>query len=247
MKLDDRVALVTGGGTGIGRALALELAEAGAAAVVVCGRRRAPLEEVAAAHAAVHAHVADLAAPGAADALIAAVVGAHGRLDLLVNNAGVQYPEEVGSEAFDPAHADETLTVNLAAPIHLVHAALPHLRARPNGAAIVNVTSALAVTPKRSSPVYCASKAGLRSFTRALRYGLQGSGVRVLEVLPPLVDTPMTAGRERQRALSPERVAKEVVAALRDERTEAYVGGAGPLAWAERLAPGFVGRVMRRR
>lgn len=245
MELRDTVALVTGGGTGIGRALALALAEAGAR-VVVTGRRTAPLEGIAAAHPAVQARPADLTAPGAPEALIEQVVASAGRLDILVNNAGVQYPEEPGAPDFDPAHADETLALNLAAPIHLVHAALPHLRARP-AAAIVNVTSALAITPKRSSPVYCASKAGLRSFTRALRYALAGTGVRVLEVLPPLVRTAMTEGRAGRRALAPERVALETLAALRADHEEVFVAGAGPLSWAERLAPGLVSRVMRRR
>lgn len=245
MELANTVALVTGGGTGIGRALALALAEAGAT-VVVAGRRPGPLAEVVARHAAVHARAADVADPAAADALVAWVIATFGRLDLLVNNAGVQYPEEPGTPEFDPAHAAETLAVNLAAPIRLVHAALPHLRARP-AAAVVNVTSALALTPKRSSPVYCASKAGLRSFTRALRYGLAGTGVRVVEVLPPLVETAMTAGRASRRALRPERVALETVAALRADHEEVLVAGAAPLSWAERLVPGIVEKVMRRR
>lgn len=106
------------------------------------------------------------------------------------------------------------------------------------------MTSALALVPKRSAPVYCATKAALRSFTRSLRCQLAGTPVRVVEVLPPLVDTAMTAGRGRGK-LAPDVVARAIVRSLEGGGDEVRIGKTKWLFAAHRLSPALAGRLMR--
>jgi uncharacterized oxidoreductase len=111
---------------------------------------------------------------------------------------------------------------------------------------IVNVSSSLAITPKASAPVYCATKAAVHSFSRSLRYQLEDaeSRVAVLDVMPPLVDTAMTAGRW-QGKLRPEDVAEAVLAAILEGRQVLKLGDAARLDILNRLAPEFAARRVR--
>jgi NAD(P)-dependent dehydrogenase (short-subunit alcohol dehydrogenase family) len=137
-------------------------------------------------------HQADLADDAAAAALVPAVLAAHGRLDVLVNNAGVSRPvPHADLAALTAAAWRELLDVNLIAPWLLCTAALPALR--ESGGCIVNVTSHAGVRPKGSSVAYAASKAALNHVTKLLAAAL-GPDVRVNAVAPGLVDTPLTAG-----------------------------------------------------
>ena len=113
----------------------------------------------------------------------------------------------------------------------------------PHGA-IVNVTSGLALAPKAASAPYCASKAALRSHSQALRWQLRATPVRVVEALPPLVRTEMTAGRN-DGAMEPAACAQQIVRGLRNDRTEIYVGKAQLLRIIMRVAPSLGRRIMR--
>lgn len=111
---------------------------------------------------------------------------------------------------------------------------------------IVNVTSGLALAPKQSAPVYCAAKAGLRSFTKALRYQSEARAprLRVVEALPPLVDTEMTRGRGRGK-ISAEACAAEIVSGMEVGRNSIYVGRAKLLRTIQGLSPSLADRIMR--
>ena len=119
-------------------------------------------------------------------------------IDVLINNAGMGANHDFRLAPPDPENDERTLWLNLHAPIRLIVRLMPVLRTRPE-AMIVNVTSGLAIAPNAGAPVYCATKAALRSYTMALRGQLKGTGVHVLEALPPMVDTQMTAGRWQQQ------------------------------------------------
>ncbi len=186
MELSGNTALVTGGATGIGLAIARRLLAAGSR-VIVCGRREEALRAAAAAHPGLVTRVCDVASEGEREALAAWVTAEHPELNVLVNNAGVQRRLQLA--AGEPwSDTRQEIAINFDAPVHLTLRLLPHLRARPD-AAVVNVTSGLAFVPLAGVPVYCATKAALRSFTLSLRYQLVGSSVRVVEVIPPAVDT----------------------------------------------------------
>jgi len=142
----------------------------------------------------------------------------------------------------EPNQSEDCLFLNVTAPIHLATRLLPMLRARPE-AMIVNVTSGLAIAPRAASPIYCATKAALRSFSMALRAQLKGSGVHVLEVLPPVVETKMTASRSGGKMPAAE-CARQAVAAMEAGRDEANVGQVKLLRFVYSLSPALARRVM---
>lgn len=189
MGLSGRTVLVTGAGTGIGRAVALRLVDSGAN-VVLIGRRKAALAEVAG-HAradgpTVMVAAADVGDPAAVDRVVSETLARFGRIDGLVNNAGVARFAPV--DKADPADLDEMLDAHLRGPVHLVRACLPALREHEGS--VVNVSSvggALAM-PNRS--LYGATKAALNSLTRSLAREL-APRVRVNAILPGPVETPI--------------------------------------------------------
>ena len=241
MNVKDKRVLVTGGRRGIGLALVELLLDHGARVTVV-GRDPAGLKQLES-RLDVETLAADLSDPSAVHMLAAEVVARYSDLDILVNNAGVQ--REVNFASFPPfAGLNDEITVNLTAPITLTAALLPQLSARPQ-AAIVNIVSALALAPKKTTPVYCATKAGLHSFSQALRAQLVTTSVRVLEVFPPVVDTDMTAHRDVDK-VEPEDVARATIAGLESEQDEVWIGKARWLPMLARLAPALVRRILNR-
>jgi uncharacterized oxidoreductase len=239
MNLSGKMALVTGGTDGIGREIARQLRAKGAS-VIVHGRNP---ERIAAARAeGFETIAADLSGMDGLEALVAAL--GERPLDILVNNAGVGAAYRV-DEPIDPGEVDHCLFLNLHAPIHLATRLLPGLRERPE-AMIVNVTSGLAIAPRAGSPVYCATKAALRSFTMTLRRQLAGTRVHVLEALPPLVDTAMTASNTRHAKMSAAECARRIVAAMEAGHDEANVGATIWLRRLYSLSPALARRLMLR-
>lgn len=248
MRLEGKRMVVTGATRGIGLALARQLVAAGAQVIGVA-RDGAALEALTRELGAGFAPVAcDLADPAARAALIGRLTGDLAPVDGLINNAGLQLPTDFFTA--DPGRIGEDIAaevaINLTAPLELAGALIRHLADRPE-AAILNVTSGLALVPKEASPVYCATKAGLQSFTTALRYQAEthGNRVRVIEAVMALVDTGMTEGRGRGK-LSPERAAGELIAGLRQGRDRIWVGKTALLRVIHRLAPGLAARMLRR-
>lgn len=192
MKLKDRVALITGGGTGIGAATARLFAEEGAA-VCVTGRREAPLDEVVAAVQAAGrralAVTGDVATTEDCQHMADETIAAFGRIDVLVNNAGtatLMDAHETADELWD-----QTIATNLSGAFRLIRAVLPGMMARETGS-IVNVSSILGQSGMKRSAAYGASKAGLDQLTRILAVEYADRGIRVNAVAPAWVDTPMT-------------------------------------------------------
>lgn len=247
MKLSGATVLVTGATRGIGRELTGQLVSLGAT-VVAAGRDAAALAEMTATYReAVLPWRIDLADPHAVDALIHDLPRQHPSLSALVNNAATQTLTDFLSD--DPAALHPVLrreiAVNLDAVVALSTGLLPHLRARP-AAAIVNITTGLALAPKRSAPVYCATKAGVRTFTRALRYQCQQAAphVRVIDAVMALVDTDMTSGRGHGK-ITPEAAAGAVIAAIHRDSDETYIGKVRLLRAIMRLSPALGYRMLR--
>ena len=239
MDVKAKTALVTGGTDGIGLEIARQL-QAKGASVIVCGRREDLLAS--ARNEGFEAFQADLStASGCAELSVA--LNNHS-IDILVNNAGMSGNFGPG-EPLDLALTDKAIFLNLNAPIHLIGVFLPRLLARPV-AAIVNVTSGLAIAPRAGGPVYCASKAGLRSFTQSLRHNLRGTSVHVIEALPPVVDTAMTQGRVSGNKMSAQECAAQIVDAIESNSTEANVGLVKLLQLVHSISPALARRVMIR-
>ncbi|HWU64537.1 MAG TPA: SDR family NAD(P)-dependent oxidoreductase [Ensifer sp.] len=247
MLLDGIKALVTGGSSGVGQTLALRLVDAGAT-VIITGRDSARLDAAAEMHPGKIIPIAtDLADPAAVDDLIATLHRDHPDLSLLVNNAGVQYLLDPTGD--DPentlALAREEIAVNLAAPAALTIGLTPLLKRRGQ-AMIVNISSGLAVSPKTSAPIYCATKAALGSLTRTTRYRMEDVRlpVRVMHVVLPLVDTPMTTGRGSGK-MTPEAVAGIIADGIHKDRNEVWIGKARILRFLAVVAPGIAVRLLR--
>ena len=241
-QLQGKLALVTGGTDGIGAALIRQLRAKGA---VVITSGRDPARVAATRSAGFEVIEADLSVPAGVEALLAGV-GAR-PLDVLINNAGAGVTHDFREAAQpDLAAAEAVIYLNLNAPIALITRLMPILRARPEAmpsAMIVNVTSGLAIAPSASTPVYCATKAGLRSYTLALRGQLAGSGVHVLEVLPPVVETKMTTDLATQKMTAAD-CARQIVAAIETNADEANVGSVKLLRAVYSLSPGLARRMM---
>ncbi|WP_379921689.1 SDR family oxidoreductase [Erythrobacter sp. R86502] len=239
MDLNDKNVLLTGGSAGIGREMARQL-QAKGARVILTGRDPARLDSMRA--EGFEALTADLSNAAGVDALLA-LLGDR-PLDVLINNAGQLVDHDFRKGAPDADAADEGIYANLTAPIRLITALVPRLRGRPQ-AAIVNVTSGLAIAPAARQPVYCATKAGLRFYTLALREQLKDTSIQVIEALPPVVDTQMNDGNPMKK-MPAEECARQIVAAIEQQRDEANIGMTRALRMVESIAPSLARRMTLR-
>ncbi len=234
----DQVVLITGGTMGIGLALA-EAFMANGTAVAVCGRSADALNSFAQAHPEALAIRADVTSAGDRAAMLDAVAARYGRLDVLVNNAGIFVERDfLGSGATDGL--EQEVALNLTAPIQLTGEVLARW---PAIGALVFVTSGFALVSPTRVPTYGAVKAGLHAFAEGLRRQLAAKGIHVLELLPPTVDTKMNATLDRKK-MAPADVAAATVKALARRRPMALPGETRFLPTLLRLAPKTVGRLV---
>ncbi|MFD1611289.1 SDR family oxidoreductase [Sphingomonas tabacisoli] len=236
MRIAGKTALVTGGTDGIGYEIARQLKERGAI-VAVCGRNTGRLAS--ARDQGFQAIEADLSTKAGCDTLVEELSGVP--IDILVNNAGMGGPSAL-LDGFDLDQTDRAIFLNLNAPMHLIAGFLPTLRQRPE-ATIVNVTSGLAIAPRADGAVYCATKAGLRSFTQALRHQLKATNITVIEALPPVVETQMTAQNTHKKMPAAD-CAADIVKAIETGQTEAYIGATKMLRVVSEISPALARRVM---
>lgn len=239
MQIAGKTVLLTGGTAGIGEEIARQLKAKGAK-VILTGRSPEGLARMRG--EGFEAMEADLSSPAGAKAIVDAL--GEREIDVLINNAGQGVDHDFREAPPDIEAADACIHANLNSPIRLIAAFVEQLKGRPH-AAIVNVTSGLAIAPRAGGPVYCATKAGLRAYTQAIRAQLKGTSVTVIEALPPVVDTQMTAGRNSRKMPAAE-CARQIVRAIEQDRTEANVGMVKLLKAVHSLSPAVARRIMLR-
>ena len=193
MKLHDRVVVVTGGGNGIGRQLVLSLLERGARVAAVDIKAEA-LEETTRLAAdrseRLSTHTTDITDIEAVRSLPDEITAKHGRIDMLINNAGIIQPF-VPFTGLDYSTIQRVININLYGPMLMIRAFLPHL-ARQEGSGIVNVSSMGGIVPVPGQSLYGASKAALKLLSESLRSELAGYGIGVSVVIPGGVGTNIT-------------------------------------------------------
>jgi NAD(P)-dependent dehydrogenase (short-subunit alcohol dehydrogenase family) len=182
MTLVEKIALVTGGGTGIGAAISRRLAGDGATVVVVQRTEAEINQSMAAGLGAAAGIAADLGHADGCRQVVGEVVDRFGRIDIIVNNAAVTGAPAVGPFAdYDDDRLDQLVDVNLKAPFRCVREALPHM---VRGSVVVNIASVAAYAAQVDAAAYAMSKAGLVGLTRALGFELAPRGIRVAHVAP---------------------------------------------------------------
>jgi len=191
MKVTGNTILITGGGSGLGRGLAEAFHKRGNT-VIIAGRRKAVLDQVAAANPGIVGVQLDVQSEASINAFAAELTAKYPALNVLINMAGIMKTEQI----IDPKAAEETINTNLLAPIRLTAALLPTLQKQPS-ATIMNVSSGLAFTPLALTPTYSATKAAIHSWSQSLRYQLKGSSVEVLELAPPYVQTELLGPHQK--------------------------------------------------
>lgn len=243
MKTTGNTILITGGTSGIGLELALQLQACGNT-VLVTGRDPLKLEQLRSRHPAFHCFQSDVSDPIAIRALHAEVTRAFPALNMLINNAGIMCKINLQSNGADFTELSREIETNLMGPIRMSKQFLPHLKAQAS-AAIVNVSSGIAFSPYPISPVYSAAKAGLHAFTTALRVQLKNTNVRVIELAPPSTDTPLNgafnpADLKGVPMMKSSDVAKVFMKGLRSDRQEILPGMSKVLKLGSRIAPNLM-------
>lgn len=243
MKLQDRTLLITGGTSGIGKALVAELAPRNIA-VVVIGRNPIKLAKLADEFPNVYPYRCSLADKMDVEKTISEISDNHPDISVVFNNAGIQCTPTFLDKDFSFDSIDNEITINLTAPIWICALMLGNLLGLKSPAAFVNITSGLGLFPKKNSAVYCATKAGLRNFSKSFRYQLEGTLVAVHEAVMPLVDTPMTEGRGRGKISSSD-AARAIITGIEKGEEEIYVGKARLMPLMARFSPSLMGAIMK--
>jgi uncharacterized oxidoreductase len=194
VKTTDNTILITGGGSGIGRALAEAFHRLGNQ-VIIAGRGQKSLDETIAANPGMKSVTLDVSDPKSIQSFAAQVTKDYPSLNVLINNAGMMRPENLLEASNDLSTAEKTITTNLLGPIRLTAALLPSLRKQPR-ATIMTVSSGLAFVPLAMTPTYCATKAAIHSYTQSLRYQLAATNVEVIELIPPYVQTTLMGDQQ---------------------------------------------------
>lgn len=232
MKMSGNTLLITGGGSGIGRALA-EAFHAEGNQVIIAGRRKERLDATTAANPGMKSALLDIGDAQAIGQFASKLKADFPALNVVIHNAGIMRPESVLDGRVDDAEA--MVATNLLGPIRLNAALLPQLHSQPH-ATIITVSSGLAFVPMAKTPTYCATKAAIHSYTQSLRYQLSDTAVEVLEIIPPYVQAELLGPGQASdpRAMPLHDFIAEVMAILKTspEQTEICVARVDPLRHA---------------
>jgi uncharacterized oxidoreductase len=229
MNITNKTVLVTGGGSGIGLAIAKLLSEKNNK-VIITGRTAAKLQKAAEGLTNVSTIVADVTNTDDVKRLVATIDADFGGLDILINNAGHSYLYNLVAGANAAEKAAEEFDTNFFSILNLTEQLLPALTASAEGA-VVNVSSILAFTPRHTLPTYSASKAALHSYTQALRFELaKATTVKVFELMPPLVNTDFSKDIGGENGIPPSQVAEDLINAFESNQYEIHVGNTAHIA-----------------
>ncbi|GAA3970913.1 SDR family oxidoreductase [Mucilaginibacter dorajii] len=244
MLLKNNTILITGGTSGLGYELARRLLELGNT-VIITGRNQTRLDETRKALPGIHTIQSDVSDPEQIERLHRQVTNQFPKLNMLINNAGEMRQINLHDATIDLYNITREVEINLMGPIRMVQAFLPHLKQQQH-AAIVNVTSGIALVPFPVSPVYGATKSGLRSYTKSLRVQLKHTGIKVFELVAPGAKTPLNDkfaqvdGFNENAMMDPVKLIDVAIKGLQQDKYEILPGLAKAIKFMSRLAPEFL-------
>lgn len=242
MKKSNNTILITGGTSGIGREMVRQFYQLQNTLIVVSSDQR-NLADLQKEFSLVKTIQCDLSNSESVKELIETCIQKFPELNVLINNAGIQHNYNWISERNHPMKIRHEIATNLTSPMELMYGLLPMLLDKSESA-IVNISSALIYAPKKSAPIYCATKAGIHNATKSIRYQLEGSSVKVFEIIPPVVDTKMTTDRNKGK-ISPEKVVKKFILHFQKNRYETRIGKAQLLYFIHRISPRLADRILK--
>jgi short-subunit dehydrogenase involved in D-alanine esterification of teichoic acids len=242
MRLIDKNILVTGGTSGIGLKLVEKLYQNNN--IYILARDKNKIKALKERFPTVTAYHIDLNDIGGLKGVVATLNKDINKLDLLINNAAVQYTPTLLDSDFEYESISHEVNTNFTSICCLCYLLLPMLN-RQHDAIILNVNSGLALVPKTTSAIYCATKGALNTFSQSLRHQLRDTQVKVLQAFLPLVDTPMTEGRGRGK-LTIDKVSSEIIKGIEKNVLDNDIGKVKFLRILNRLLPGVAKEMMRR-
>lgn len=242
MILSNQKVLITGGGSGIGLALAKKFLSKGNT-VIITGRNLSKLKKIKAELPPIHIFQSDVSQDHEVQKLANDLENQFEGIDVLVNNAGIMLLLDAGDESNDLQKQFEEIDINFNSPIRLLHYFLPQLKKSENGV-LVNVSSGLAYVPFSQSPVYSGTKAALHFWTKAIRPQLKPHHIKVIELMPPVVDTKLAKDADLEddsfKPMPPEKLAEIFWKGYSKGKEEITPGLSSQLKLLSRLAPNFI-------
>ena len=241
MELRGNTILITGGTSGFGYEFAARLIDLGNT-VIITGRDLNKLDQTKKSLPAIHTFQSDVSDPDAIQLLYENVIKKFPSLNMLINNAGEMRKISLHDVSIDLLNITREVEINLMGPIRMVQQFLPHLK-KQKSAAILNVTSGLALVPFPISPIYGATKSGLRSYTKSLRVQLKNTRVKVFELVAPGAKTPLIDkfgeidGFDDKMLMEPRKVIEAAIKGMIKDKPEIYPGVANVIKIMSRLAP----------
>ena len=239
MRLSDNTILITGGTSGIGLALGKALLEMNNQ-VILLGRNKEKLAELE--KAGFETISCDLNKLSDIEEASVLIQNKYPQLNMLFNNAGVQYNYDFTESVIPLEKISQEININITGQIILTQLLIP-LFSNNSNAFIINTSSGLGAFPKPDGVVYSATKAAMRNFTVALRYALQKNSIGVLEVIPPVTDTGMTAGRTENK-MSAEELVERIIPQLRKERKVITIPRMRIFLWIAFLFPSLANKIL---
>lgn len=220
MKLTGNTIFITGGGSGIGRGLAEAFHKLGNQ-VIISGRRKGHLDQTTKANPGMQSVELNVEDTASIAAVAKQLIEKFPKLNVLINNAGIMNWDDA-SGPVDEGALTSIVTTNLLGPIRMTSALIEHLK-KQDAAIVMNVSSGLAFVPLAKTAIYCSTKAALHSYTLSMRYLLKGSSVKVLELIPPWVQTDLLDSGNNPNAMPLAQFIEETMKALSTDAEEVVV------------------------
>lgn len=242
MDLTKNTILITGGTSGLGLEFAKQLLHLGNT-IIITGRDQGKLDQTKKSFPKVHTFQSDVSEPKAIVELYGKVIKQFPNLNVLINNAGEMRKVNLHDTSINLENITGEIEINLSGPIRMIHQFLPHLKAQKS-AAIINVTSGLALIPFPISPIYGATKSGLRSYTKSLRIQLKNTMVKVFELVAPGAKTPLNDKFEgdvdNKSLMDADKLVSVALKGLENDKLEIYPGLANIIKIMSKIAPNFL-------